>query len=46
MNMQWLDAPAPLAKQIEGVQISRMMHLVWMARPDLRSAFDLDTEAG
>jgi len=46
MNMQWLDAPAPLANPVAGIHISRMMHLVWMARPDLRSAFDLDTETG
>lgn len=46
MNMEWLDAPAPLQHANPDIPISRLMHLIWLARPDLRSAFDLDTATG
>jgi len=40
-----LDAPIPPLGD-DGCRISLLMHVLWLSRPDLRAAFDLDTVAG
>jgi glycosyltransferase involved in cell wall biosynthesis len=38
--------PAPIRQLLPDVQVSKLMHMVWSANPDLRAEYDLDNEKG
>lgn len=46
MNNEALGRPAKIKQRVEGRNITRLMYLIWEHQPDLRRAFDLDSESG
>jgi len=44
--ISYANEPAPDLPRHAGLMISRLMHRIWKARPDLQAVFDLNAEIG
>lgn len=42
----WANTPWPSASDNTSFPITRLMHVIWQRRPDLRSSFDLNSQQG
>ncbi len=42
----YANEPAADVKVFAGARVTRLMHRIWKARPDLQAAFDINTEHG
>lgn len=46
MSIEFLNEPASLGQANGQVGVSNMLHMIWLSRPDLQAAFDLNTTSG
>ena len=44
MDLDKLNAPADIPQPSAGPRITRLMHLIWLSRPDVQTVFDLRSD--